>query len=82
MNSDNGILALIPGDTVGGCSSELPPAGADQVGQPEHQVVTFVPGVGSVRITYRLSSYRHGKSRHRHWVAERAERIEPLHDDQ
>lgn len=72
---DNGILALIPGDTVGGSSSELPPAGPDQAAQPVHQVVTLVPNVGRVRITYRLSSYRHGKSRYWHWVAEHAERV-------
>lgn len=73
MSVDNGILALIPGHCVGGASSELPPAGPDQAGQPVHQVVRFVPGVGSVRLTYRLSSYRHGKSRYWHWVAEHAE---------
>lgn len=73
---ENGILALLPGDTVGGGSSELPPPGPDQAGQPEHQVVLFVPAVGAVRITYRLSSYRHGKSRYWHWVAEHAERVQ------
>lgn len=75
MSAANGILALIPGDCVGAGSTELPPAGADQAGQPVQQVVTLVPTVGVVRLTYRLCSYRHGKSRYWHWVAEHAERV-------
>lgn len=73
VESSNGVLTLVPGEIIGSASRQLPPAGK---GQPETaDAVVNVPNLGFVRITYRLNSYSHGRSKHWHWQAVRAERV-------
>lgn len=72
MDPDNGILTRVPGQYIASAAQQLPPAGEDQKAQPERQVLVEAPDLGWVRITYRLNTYRHGKSRHWHWVATHA----------
>lgn len=67
----NGILASVGGPYIAAGQAQLPTAGP---GAGQELVATVdVPGLGSVRITYRLSSYKHRRSTHWHWVAVRAE---------
>jgi hypothetical protein len=73
----NGILARMGGTYVSAGSDLLPPADASQQDQPERRVVIDVPGLGAVRITYRLQSYRHYKNKFWRWSAEHAEVVEP-----
>jgi hypothetical protein len=70
--SGNGILAKVSGALIAQGANQLPPAGADQ---PQQQEVVFqdVPYLGAVRITYELNSYSHGRSKHWHWRAVRAD---------
>lgn len=72
--SANGILSWVPGDIVATASQQLPPVGSVQLNE-RHQAVVQVPDVGRVQITYRANEYRHGRSRHRHWQAVRADRV-------
>lgn len=67
-----GILTWLAGGIISGGSMELPPAGPEQ---PESaQAVVDAAHLGKVRITYALKSYKHGRSKHWHWVAVRADR--------
>lgn len=77
MTADNGILTRVLGQYIASGSQQLPPAGEDQQAQPERQVLVDLPDIGWVRITYRLNTYRHGKSRHWHWVAAHASHVPP-----
>lgn len=73
----NGILARVGGQFVASGSERLPTPDADQEGQPTRAVdIPDVPDLGTVRITYRLNSYRHGRSRLWHWVAVHAEQVQ------
>lgn len=70
----NGLLAYVSGDLLGAAAATLPKAAE---GEPERRQVDLdVPGRGRMRITYRLNTYRHGRSRRWHWVAERADLVE------
>jgi hypothetical protein len=73
MPTDNGILAWVPGEFQAKAARLLP--AAIDLAQPglERKVVIDVPKVGWVEVTFILNTYRHGKSRHWHWVAKRAE---------
>lgn len=74
MTSENGILARVPGQYIAAGGADLPAAGPEQESQPvRHVVVDDVPDLGAVRITYRLNSYRQGRSRRWHWLAVRAD---------
>jgi hypothetical protein len=73
MTTDNGILAKVPGEYIGEGSKRLPAACAEEATQPERSVTLTVPQLGEVRLTYRLNSYRHGRSRLWHWRAVRAD---------
>lgn len=76
MAEDNGILARVPGPLIGAGNSQLPKAGPEQEGEPVRQVVVRnVPDLGAVRITFRLRTYRHRRTRLWHWVADHAEVI-------
>lgn len=77
MVPENGILARVPGQYIASGSRQLPSAGEDQKDQPARGVLVEVPDLGWVRITYRLNTYRHGKSRHWHWVAAHAAHVPP-----
>lgn len=76
MTTDNGILARVPGEYIAAGASTLPKAGADQEGELVRLVVVEVPDLGAVRISYRLRSYRHGRSRLWHWLAVRGDVVE------
>lgn len=72
--TSNGILASVPASFISAGSDQLPKAGPAE--QAERKtVVQDVPDLGAVRITYRLNSYKHGKSRHWHWLAVHAEKV-------
>lgn len=67
----NGILAKIPGALISKGSDALPPPSD---GQPaEMSAMVDTPELGRVRITYKLSSSRHHKSRNWFWTAKFAE---------
>lgn len=70
----NGILAWIGGDVIAKASKTLPEPkeGLTQV------VAVDVPDQGMVNITYRANSYKHGRNRHWHWLAVRADRADPV----
>ena len=66
MNSENGILASVPGEDISGGSRQLPRPGPEQEACPERKVVVAgVRDLGTVRITYQLQTYRHRRSRRR-----------------
>jgi hypothetical protein len=73
---DNGILAYVGGQFISQASDQLPPPGP--AAPPEGKGVIEVPDLGQVRITYRLNTYKRGKSRHYHWLAIHAEKVERL----
>jgi hypothetical protein len=74
--SSNGILARVPGERIAEGSQQLPAPGPDQQAEPLRKVIVpDVRDLGPVSITYELNTYRHGKSRHWHWVAVHAEVI-------
>jgi hypothetical protein len=70
-DNDNGILAQIPGEYIARATNTLPPAVADQ---DAHAVVEMeVPGLGHVRVKFKLLSHCHRHSRHWFWTATHAE---------
>lgn len=72
--SDNGILAYVGGQYIAAGSAKLPAAKSSE---PEERTAMLeVPDLGLVRITYRLNSYKHGRSRHWHWLAVKADRVD------
>jgi hypothetical protein len=73
----NGILAFIGADFVGAGTRQLPPAGPAEAHMPERKVVVDVPSLGPVRMTYRLYTYRHGKTRNWSWLCKHAAQVLP-----
>lgn len=74
IDPDNGILALVGGTFIADGAKLLPRAGDAEKAEPQRTATVDVPHLGQVVITYRLNTYRHGASRHWHWVAEHAAR--------
>jgi len=76
LNRDNGCLAFVGGDEIGGASRTLPPAGPDQ---PERMTVDIdTIRCGRVRLTFHLNSYtRPRKKVFWHWLAKRADPLAP-----
>ena len=72
--SANGILAKVPAEFIAAGAKQLPQAAAGQSESAE-ALLQDLPHLGAVRISYRLNTYRHGKSRHWHWVAVRADQV-------
>ena len=71
VGAANGILARIPGALIAEASQTLLPAGD---GQPaERQAEIEVPGIGRMRITFRLSSSKRGRWVNWFWTATFAE---------
>jgi hypothetical protein len=68
----NGILGRVPGPFVSDGIGQLPKAREGE--QPQRDAVVEVPGLGLVRITYRLNWYKHRKNVFWHWRAVRADR--------
>lgn len=66
----SGILCKVPGDVIGGMSMTFPAPGPDQ---PAERYAEVDHPLGRVRITYKLSSHRHGKARMWSWQATFAE---------
>lgn len=75
-DAGNGILGRVPGPLVSHGAQQLPQAGPQELTQ-QRSVVLEVPGMGAVRITYALNSYKRGRSRHWHWLAVRADHQQP-----
>lgn len=74
MTPENGILTLVPGQCIAEGSRRLPPASDLERTVPVREVLVHqVPDLGDVRITYRLDTYRHGRSRRWYWLAIRAD---------
>jgi len=72
--SANGVLSWMGGDRIAQAARQLPAAGPEHAAKPRREVVVQgVPHFGAVRVTYELDSYRHGRSRHWHWRAVRAD---------
>lgn len=71
---DNGVLALVRGEEVAAGSNSLPNAG----GAVDTVMVVEVDTqrCGPVRIEYHLKVHKHGKTRHRFWLAVRAWAVE------
>ncbi|MCW5648334.1 MAG: hypothetical protein KIS62_01175 [Ramlibacter sp.] len=67
-----GILAQIPGDLISTGRQQLPPANSADKAQLTRQVDLQVPGLGLVRITFELSSYRHYRQQFWYWAARHA----------
>lgn len=74
--SKNGILTQVGGQHIASASLQLPAASQAEQDEPQRTVTVEVPDLGRVRITFQLNTYRHGKSRHWHWLAVRADRAE------
>lgn len=72
----NGVLARVPGQLIAAAARQLPPAAATEREAPIRTAVVDVPDLGLVRITYRLNTYTHGRSRMWHWVATRADQVD------
>ena len=72
--SKNGILTKVLADYIGQGADSLPEAGPDEPAERQ-AIVPGVPDLGDVRITYRLNSYKHGRSRRWHWLAVFAEKV-------
>ncbi|KRC34398.1 hypothetical protein ASE28_08585 [Acidovorax sp. Root219] len=67
---DKGCLALVLGDEVAAGNISLPsPGGAVD---PVMVVEVDSQRCGPVRIEYHLKIHKHGKTRHRYWLAVRA----------
>lgn len=71
--SDNGILTQVGGTFIAQGAQQLPRACEAEQHEAQRVVSIEVPHLGLVRLTYQLNTYRHGRSRHWHWVAVRAE---------
>ena len=72
--SDNGILSRVPGERIAEGSKLLPaPDSGLEAGTVRHAIVLDVRDLGAVRITYKLATHRHGKSRQWCWLAVRAD---------
>lgn len=69
----NGILGLVPGNLIASAMQRMPTAGPELQGEAERTVLVDVPDHGWVRLTLRLDSYKHGRSRFWHWKAVRAD---------
>lgn len=67
---DNGILAGIRGEEIAAGNQRLPPPGPGQSERLSVEVDTLYNG--RVLITYRLQSYKRGKSHYWRWAASRA----------
>jgi hypothetical protein len=75
-NEKNGYLAYVGGQFISDGARQLPPPSEKEQARPERVVTIEVPDLGAVRITYRLNTHRHGKSRHWHWLAVHAEEVQ------
>ncbi|NMM75399.1 hypothetical protein B2J88_20330 [Rhodococcus sp. SRB_17] len=70
---DNGVLALIRGEEIAAASQRLP---QPEQGLPERMTVDVdLLQHGRVRITFRLTLHKRGKSRHWFWTAVHAEQL-------
>jgi hypothetical protein len=68
----NGILSRVRGSFVAEACGKLKPP--REAAQGEIAAVTMaVPDLGLVRFTFKANTYRHGRSRHWHWRAVRAD---------
>lgn len=82
MESTNGILARVPGEVIGEAGHQLPAPSEEEMsdtlrGKAPERTVTLrdVRELGTVRITYRLNTHKHGKSRRWHWLAVHADQV-------
>jgi hypothetical protein len=73
MTDDNGILAQLPGELIGGCKSHLPPA--ETSAEPKVWIDVQAGALGLLRIRYRRHRFRRGRSTHYFSVAEYAEKV-------
>ena len=73
MRPENGILARVPGPFISSGAATLPRASDLQEEGLLREVTVETPELGSVRLTYVLSTYRHKRNRQWHWVATRAD---------
>lgn len=73
---ENGILAYVGAEYISAGSDPLPPASEKEQSQAERHVMLDVPGLGRVKITYELNTYRHRRSTFWHWRAKRADLVE------
>jgi hypothetical protein len=75
--SGNGVLTRVRGSFVAEAAASLPPARDVAAAAPPAQVTIEVPDLGLVQITFTVNTYRHGRSRHWHWRAVRADLVQP-----
>lgn len=71
-----GVLAYMDADAISAALRTCPPAGKGER-TPRREVTLLVPGRGQVRFTMELSNYRHKRSTFWHWVAVRADLVQP-----
>jgi hypothetical protein len=74
--SDNGVLTRVRGSFVAEACAKLKPA-REAVQDEQARVALGVPDVGLVEFTFKANTYRHGRSRHWHWIAVRADLVQP-----
>jgi hypothetical protein len=75
FDEDNGILAALPGKTIGDAAQLLPP---HETAAPDARVSSEIDGpewIGRVRITFMRHAWKHGKAHMSAWVAVHAERV-------
>lgn len=70
----SGVLCKVPGDVIGRTSMGFPRPGP---GQPAERYAEVDHPLGRVRITYKLTSHRHGKAEMWSWRPTFAEVIAP-----
>lgn len=75
MNSENGMLASVPGAVIAAAGQTLPTAGADQA--DEHVVIVDAWHAGVVRIKYKLHRHSHRRNVRWWWSAYHAETVGP-----
>jgi len=73
-DTDNGILARVPGQYIAEALAQLPPINI--AGDQIHETVIEAGHVGKVRIFARKQLARHGKHSHWYWSAFRAAAVE------
>lgn len=72
---ERGINAHLAAEYIGAGMRQLPTPGPAEK-EPIRSVIVEVPQFGKVKITYKLSSYKHGRSRFWHWTLGRADVVE------